>query len=124
MLGTAADFFAKAKVKTEDVEVPGVGTFRVRGLTVAEYTEWSKASTRYDSKGKATFEADLAKLVQLGTVGEDGKRLFSLADIARLRESGKSFVAPLAKAISRLNGEQEDDLGNSPETTESGSSSA
>ena len=104
---TRDEFFARVpEVKTEDVEVPGMGMVRVRMLTAGERDRLEVAS---QGKGK---EGVRARVVVASAVAEDGSPLFTYADVDRLSGLPAYVIEPIVNAAVRLNAMAPGDIEN------------
>lgn len=90
----------RASVPSETVEVPGVGSVEVRGLTAAGRDEWEQRV--YNAKGK-TLRNMRASLVSL-CLYEDGKQLFDSNDIESIGQLPATVVDNLWDVATRLSG--------------------
>ena len=113
---TRETILAKTKLKTELVPVPEWGgTVRVRELTGAERDNSEAAMVRMQN-GKGKKETDLtmdnarARLVALSVIGEDGKRIFSDADIVRLGNLSATALSRVFDVSAKLSKITEEDL--------------
>jgi len=89
-----AEQIAALVCPSEVVEVEGVGSFKVRGLTAKE-TESLEGRT------------DVAvRLLLLGLIGEDGKRLFSDAQVTVVENIPQPVAKPIQQAVLRLSGQK------------------
>jgi hypothetical protein len=101
-------------IKTEEVLVPewgaGVGVL-VRGLNGAERDRFE--GSILDQSGKKTkvnMQNARARLVQMSTVDEDGKLIFSAADVLALGSKNAAALDRIFDVASRLSGISEDDM--------------
>lgn len=99
-----AGFIAGAKkLKTKDVEVPGLGTVRVRQLTARQRDihEQSVYAAREKSGADPEFRA---RVVAMGVIGEDDKRLFKDEDIQEVSTFGADIIDLLYDEVAGLSG--------------------
>jgi hypothetical protein len=87
-----ADQIAGILVPTESVEVAGVGVFNVRGLTAKE------TESLEGRKDVAT------RLLLLGLVDGEGKRLFSEDKSEVVAKLPQKIAKPIQEAVMRLSG--------------------
>jgi hypothetical protein len=104
------DAFLSAQIEERVVKIPGVGSFRARGLTAPEWSEYEAHCTKIVD-GKPVYKGDRAKLVQLGTIGEGGLQIFTVDDLPVLQNRPAKLIRPLSDAIAEMSGVS-DDLGN------------
>jgi len=98
MMLTRDQFFAAVPAPaTEDVEVPGMGTVRVRMLTVGERCRLEDAS---QGKGVEGFRA---RIVVASAVDEQGKPLFHYGDVEKISAMPSYVLEPVVNAAVRLN---------------------
>ena len=90
----------RASVPSETVNVTGVGQVEVRGLTAAGRDEWEQRI--YAAKGKPVRNMR-ASLVAL-CLYEDGKPVFSSAEVDDLGELPANVVDRLWDVAARLSG--------------------
>jgi len=106
------DIFAIDDSSYEDVEVPEWGgTVRVKALTGRERIEYEKSIVEQrGTKLRLTLSDANSRLVQLAATDEQGRRLFSRADIEAL--SGKSAAAlnRVVEVARRLAGLSDEDM--------------
>lgn len=99
--------------KTEDVSVPEWGgTVRVRSLSGAERDAYEAGivQLRGDGSRQFTLANARSRLVSLSVCGEDGERLFSDADIARLGEKSATALERVFDVARRLSGLSDEDI--------------
>jgi hypothetical protein len=110
---TRDDILAIDDTQSEVVAVPEWGgSVTVRGLTGTERDQFEASFVTYQRNDKGSFDvmpprtANVrARLVAIATVGEDGKPLFSEADVAALgRKSGLALerVADVARKLAGM----------------------
>lgn len=106
---TKADILAADDLPTEDVEVPEWGgTVRVRGLSGSQRS--LVEATMVAAKGQAVeirveaFKTLRERLVAASLVDENGKRLFSDAEVGVLGEKSGNALTRVFKVASRLSG--------------------
>lgn len=106
------DGFFGQSVKSESVDVAGVGPVEVRGLTGGDYDEFEAGCTVDDGKGGRAFKMDRALLVKL-TVYEPGTDtpVFAGDEVSAVRNLPASILNPIARVAVRLCG-LDDDPGN------------
>lgn len=90
---TREQFLAHKKLATRDVEIPDLGTIRVREPKRLEWDEFEHDGDHYG-----------VRLVVAFAVDEQGKRLFQDEDVTRLLDLGTSKVETAAWAIMDLAG--------------------
>lgn len=89
----------------EEVYVEKWNTWiRVRGMTAGERTEYSLLM----SDGEIPRDAQ-ARLVQMCAMNEQGKHLFTTAQVAQLSQKSAEALEPIAAAIMRLSGLQSEE---------------
>ncbi len=99
-----AGFLAGAKkLQTKDVEVPGLGTVRVRKLSARQRDIHEQAVYAAREKGGADPEFR-ARVVAMGLVGEDNKRLFVDDDIEEVSTLGADIVDLIYDEIAEMSG--------------------
>jgi hypothetical protein len=90
-------------VKTEEVNVPEWGgSVLVTTISAAERDAFEQSIT--DAKGKVGGANVRAKFAAKCVVGEDGKRLFSDAEVLALGKKSGAALNRIFEAASRLNG--------------------
>lgn len=102
-------------IQTEEVAVPEWGgTVRVRGMTGAQRDAYEDASLSMPDKKKQTrafiYKDARARLVAWSVVDENGKRVFSDADIPRLSEKSAAALQRIFNVAMRLSGISEEDI--------------
>jgi len=99
-------------ITTEEVEVPEWGgSVLVRGLTALERDRFEASVIQGSGKNTTVkLENARAKLASLTVVGEDGKRLFSQADVAKLSQKSASALNRIYNVAARLSGITDEDL--------------
>lgn len=99
-------------IRTEEVKVPEWGgSVLVRGLTGAERDRFEESVI--EQRGKVTkvkLKDARARLVALSVVDEEGKRLFSDADVAVLTEKSAAALDRVYAVAARLSGISEEDM--------------
>lgn len=101
-------------IKTEEVLIPewgdGVGVI-VRGLTGAERDTFEESII--DQKGKKTrvvMRNARARLVSMSAVDENGKLIFTQADVEAIGQKNAAALDRIYEVASRLSGISEDDM--------------
>lgn len=106
---SAADIWEVDDLQREDVPVPEWGMLMtVRGMTAGERDSFETSLS--DSKGKPVLENIRARLVSRCVVDENGKRLFSDDDVAKLAKKAGKAVDRLFSAAQRLSGMSNRDI--------------
>lgn len=99
-------------IETEDVEVPEWGgTVRVTGLTGTEKGNYE--ATLMTTKGidiQMNLKNATVKLVALSIVDEEGKRIFTAADIETLGSKSSKALNKVYTVASRLSGLSKEDM--------------
>lgn len=94
--------------KPEEITVEGYGTFKVKGMSTADYLYAAAQSASGVSENAEEAEVDqdayFAALVVRCTLDEHGKRIFKDEDITELKAGDAGFMLPLALEIQRLSG--------------------
>jgi len=100
------EILAAMDLPTEDVEVPEWGgTVRVRSLTGAERDTFEASVVEMRGKRVETHTDNIrAKLVAAACIGEDGKRLFTEADVEALGGKSASALDRVFGVAQRLSG--------------------
>lgn len=83
--------------KTEEVEVKGVGAFRVRMLSAGERDAFEAEAM------KAPAPQGRARLLVATVVDADDKPLFRVEDIPAVAAKAAKYLEPLVNAAMRLN---------------------
>jgi hypothetical protein len=118
---TLDDIVSINDVPHEDVIIPewNNGTVRVQGMTVAERNAWEASNThrvrRRDGRESLEMKPDAMstfrqRLVARCLVDENGKRLFSDAQIHLLEKKSAAAIERIVTVASRLNGTTQADL--------------
>ena len=108
MLLTREAILKASDLKTQDVNVPEWGgSVRVSCMTGAARDAWEQSLVK---GGKATLENVRANLVAATVVGEDGKPLFTSADVAELGSKSAAALDRVCKAAQKLNRLTDSDL--------------
>jgi len=95
---TREDFFRLIPApKTEEVEVKGVGTFRVRMLSAGERDAFEAEAI------KASVPNGRARLLAATVVDSDDKPLFRVEDVPSIAGKSAKHLEPLVNAAMRLN---------------------
>lgn len=113
MLLSRDDILGAQDRKTEDVQVPEWGgTVRVRSLSGAERDAYEAGivQVRGDGSRKFTLSNARARLVSLSVCGEDGERVFTDADIAKLGEKSAAALERVFDVALHLSGLSEGDI--------------
>ncbi len=99
-------------IKTEDVSVPEWGgTVRVKGLTAAQRDQVeAKAVSARGSSMQLNLVGMRAHMAALAIVGEDGKALFTQADITALGEKSGAALDRVFEVVTRLSGMSDNDV--------------
>jgi hypothetical protein len=131
---TKGDILAAPDLATEIVEVPEWGgSVRVRALDVNRRQAWleygtvmtrNESGVNFEPKPFAAYDAAFAAL---SIVDENDEPLFSLADIEELGTKNPapiSRIADVARRLSRMGGEAEDEAKASLDPTNGASPSA
>jgi len=105
--------YREVRIALEDAE----HTFRIQSLTQREFQTLlapliDPDTGRIDPREQAAFDA---RLIQACVVGEDGKLLFSEADIPAIQEWDSAVTTRLSRAIQEHIGMQASEK-NSPKT--------
>lgn len=116
------DILGASDLQYEDVEVPEWGgTVRLRGLTGSERDEFEAGIVRRRGRDvEANLQNIRAKLVSLAAVDEDGKRLFSEADVAALGRKSARALDRLFSVAQRLSGLTDNDVEELAKNSENG----
>jgi hypothetical protein len=99
-------------LRTEEVQVPEWGgAVLVRGMTGAERDRYEATVVQQNGKStKVNMRNARARLVVMTVVDEDGKHLFSEADIESLSEKNAAALDRIFSVASRLSGIGDKDL--------------
>ena len=102
-------------IQTEEVAVPEWGgKVIIRGMTGAQRDAYEDASLSMPDKKKQTrafiYKDARARLVAWSVVDENGKRVFSDADIPRLSEKSAAALQRIFNVAMRLSGISEEDI--------------
>src|SRR5690606_35415422 len=101
-------------IKTEEELVPEWGArggVLVRGLNGAERDRFEGSILHQSGKKtKVNMQNARARLVQMSTVDEDGKLIFSAADVLALGSKNAAALDRIFDVASRLSGISEDDM--------------
>lgn len=123
---SADDFFHLPDVEYKIVVIRG-HSFRCRGLTAGERDVYE--SGQLEGKGKdqrVNLENARAKLIALGVVDEQGRRLFKDTEVAKIARKPAKDLNPLFETIMELSGMTEADVeeltGNSTDPNDNSSS--
>lgn len=121
---TKAQILAADDRKTELVEVPGWGgSVNVRGIGGGDrdqFDAWRLA--QYESKNGDRFRNTRARLCAMAIVDDDGKRVFSDADIAALGEKSTENLDRVYLVARRLSGLGDEALEQAEKNSETGPS--
>lgn len=107
------DALKKARPRTVDVELPGLGKIKVRGLTAAERAEVESLVLDFDPDTQAVrYNPEGAKranllLVAYGALDGDGNQMFdpgNPADLAEIGGLAGDVVERIAQAVRELSG--------------------
>lgn len=109
---TRKDILTADDIKRELVPVPEWGgDVYVRGLTGAEVDKFSEASIKQRGKNQVVnMEGIRARLVSMSICDENGKRLFTDADVTALSGKSSAALIRLFKIAQRLSGLGEEDV--------------
>jgi hypothetical protein len=112
---TRAEMLAVSDILVEDVHIPEWDTYvHVRGMTGAQRDAYEDASLSMPDKKKQTrafiYKDARARLVAWSVVDENGKRVFSDADIPRLSEKSAAALQRIFNVAMRLSGISEEDI--------------
>jgi hypothetical protein len=91
----------------KDVEVPEwKGSVRIRTMTAGERDDFESSVNEIGTDGKVKFNREnfRAKLLAKVIVGEDGKRLFTDADIKALGSKSAAAINRLFAVAQEING--------------------
>jgi hypothetical protein len=111
-LDTRAALLSAIAPVISDVPIDGLGTVRIKQLSVAE-TDAARAQSGAGTNASGT-DFSLG-LVACAVVDEDGKALFGLDDLTPLRASAGQKINKLVDAVLKVNGfraADEGDAGN------------
>jgi len=103
-------------IQTEEVEIPEWNNKKVlvRGMTGAQRDAYEDASLTMPDKKKQTrafiYKNARARLVAWSVVDENGKRVFSDADIPRLSDKSAAALQRIFNVAMRLSGISEEDI--------------
>lgn len=85
MTWATKEAFFKAKVPTEKMEVPNIGTIYVYGLTCGQKDEYQNATTRISGKDRHIRLVNArALLLTMVVHDQHGRLLFNDSDIGRI----------------------------------------
>lgn len=109
---TKDEILSAQDIKTEEVEViEWGGSVLVRGLTALERDRFEASVISQHGKSvKVKMEGARAKLASLTIVDEDGKRIFSQADLAKLSGKSAGALNRVYNVAARLSGITDEDL--------------
>ena len=111
---TRDEILAADDIQTEVVEVPEwAGSVIVQGLTGSERDAFEKTIiSNMDGKGppKSDLRNFRAKLAAWSIVDEDGKRVFSQADVVALGAKSAAALQRVFNVAQRLSGLSEEDI--------------
>lgn len=93
----ANDFFAAIIAEPEEVEIPGKGFVRLRGLTTAEVEQVVSAATVDGERNTAIL---MTQAVVRGLVEPQ----LGIDHVERLMQAGGGYILPLARRIMSLSG--------------------
>lgn len=118
-----------ADITYEEVACPEWGgTVRVRALSGAQRAQWQQATLVTGANGRTpsvNFQQTTVRLVLLGVVDDDGRPLFTNADLTALLQKNSAPLERIGDVVMRLSGigddEREAISGNSPATPSDGS---
>lgn len=107
----------KAILEIQDIERQTVnvpewgGEVLVRGLTGRERDLFEQSMVEMRGNGASlTLENARARLVALGCIDEDGKRIFTLADVKALGEKNGYALDRVADVVRKLSGLSSSDM--------------
>lgn len=108
---TREAFLAAQDLPEEIVQIDGLGVLTVRGLTGKQRDDY-EASCVMQKGNKRSFNIRdaRAKLVALSVIGDDGKRMFTNADIATLSTLPAKHLDKVFEVAQRLSGISDDDI--------------
>ncbi len=110
------DTLLKARPRVEEVELPGLGTARVRGLTAAERGRIESLVVDVDPETQSVrYNADKAAemnilLAAYGLLDEDGQQMFdpgNAKDLEALKQVDGQIVGRIADKVRELSGMDE-----------------
>lgn len=106
MILTREQILAAQDIRVERVEVPEwSGAVLVRGLTAAERDAFDLSATvEQDGRRVINFQQLRARLVAMSLVDEQGKRLFSDADVEILAAKSGAVIGRIFDVAMRLSG--------------------
>lgn len=123
MAWASKDSFFGAKVPFEQMEIPDVGHIKVYGLTSGEKDAYENAVVRLEGKERNVKLANArAKLLIMTVRDNQGRPLFTDADMGRINNIPAQIVDPIMDVARRLSGmagtEVEDLVKNSQQAQE------
>ena len=118
MFANRESFYAVPPPGFETLEVPGLGTVRVKPLTAGERDRFEQAGA--ESGGKYVR----ARFLVAGVVDEAGRPIFTDDDLPRLDELPAAVVQPVVEAIARLGKLTPEDMKELEKNSGSGPSAA
>lgn len=99
------DQMLKIQLAVEDVEYPGIGSFRIRELTGAERDRLEEDTLRRAAKdGKVEVKGFRAMLVAMTLVDAGGERMFADNEIDKVNSLPAKLVAFLFQRSQEMNG--------------------
>jgi hypothetical protein len=114
----------KRDLESAEVEIPGLGTARVRAMTAAERDRFEFLATAGEKTGRRSFRALLACF----TLCDDaGKRILEEKDLTALGELPATTLEPITDAalkLNRISSGDVDEMEKNSEAIPSGSSSS
>jgi hypothetical protein len=117
------DGFFGAKVPVEQMEVSGIGLIKVYGLTQGQKDDFENAVVRISGRKRQVNLANArAKLLIMTVRNNQGRPLFTEADMGKISEIPAIVTEPILDTARRLSGmsaEEMDELAkNSPKASE------
>ncbi|HUU97758.1 MAG TPA: hypothetical protein VM487_18640 [Phycisphaerae bacterium] len=103
-------------LQTQDLPVEVVpvpewgGEVRVRTLTGAERDEWEVECTRRRAGDRVDIRGVMARLVVRSAMDEEGRPLFTVADVDALNRKSARAIGRLFKVAQRLSGLTDEDV--------------
>lgn len=94
-------FLQKRELPSKPVEVPGLGSICVRGMTAGERDRFEQLAGPAEKAGRRNYRA---LIVAFTACGSDGTRLFTEEDAADLAAQPAALLDPVAEAAAGLNG--------------------
>lgn len=101
---TRADILKPIELKTETVDIVGIGQCRFRQLSQSQAAKWQSWLMPKGKRDKTRTDRHRLKLVQLCLVDENDAPLLEEADIEALEEQPANVVQELIYASMVVNG--------------------